>query len=188
MDVDVDLAVPASHLDWSRIQRFSPGEWPPGVLDHMDSRVILVLSRIRNSLPPGASFVPSPVAGAHVRHRARRPGPSDGDRHSTDDGLRLADATDFFVPWEWAARAWSAILADPAVGGAGIYPDMIYGGEPRGRCMFHIDLRPSRVAWVGWREPVAPSVSLSYCMWDAEPKRFLALLRDRTPDGFDQPA
>lgn len=172
-------STPALSLDWAQIQRFSPTEWPAGVLEHMDARVIQALVRIRNTLPRDASFIPSPVPEAHVRHRARSPGTLNGDRHSTDLGRRLVDATDFFVDWRWAWAAWEAILADPEVGGAGIYTDMIFGGTPRGRCMFHIDCRPNRVMWVGWRDAPVAGVPLKYTFWHSEPRHFMQLLVNR---------
>lgn len=126
----------ASELDWSNIKRFKPGEWPAGVLEHMDARIITVLSEIRDTLPAGHGMQPSGLAEAHVRH--------DGtSRHSTQGGARLSDATDFFMQWSTVWDAWRAVQAHPAVGGLGVYLDSITG-----RPFMHIDLRPDRMLWV----------------------------------------
>lgn len=156
----------ASDGDWSGIRRFVPGEFPAGVLDLMDFEVIRVLSEIRDRLPASHALVPSPVAGAHVR-------PSGNSRHSNTGG-RLSDATDFFVRWEHAWDAWAAILRHPEVGGAGIYPNMTWGGVAGDRAMFHIDLRPNRIMWVGYRD--ATQQGTRYAFLHSDPRTFHRVL------------
>jgi len=160
----------AADLNWDQIPHFSPGEWPPGVLDRMHPSVILALSDIRNALPDRAFISPSPVPGAHVRDRGTR-------RHGTDHGRRLSNATDFFIDWSWAWHCWQAIQAHPAIGGAGIYPDMLWGGEQGRRCMFHIDTEDERLVWLGYR--LTPSDKTRYVYMAHEPIKFHRLLAER---------
>jgi len=134
----------ASEIDFNTIRYFSRNEWPEGTLESMDASIIYTISEIRASLPRSHAFTPSPVARAHVRD-------SGTSRHSTNNGTRLSDATDFFVKWEHAWDTWNAILAHPKVGGAGIYTDMMLKGKEGDYCMFHIDNRPERLVWVSWR-------------------------------------
>ena len=133
----------ASELNWQEIPNFSPGEWPAGVLEQMDARVIQVLAAVRQRLPRTHRMDPSPVPGAHVRATGT-------SRHSTQGG-RLSDATDFFMDWQHAWDALIALQAEPRIGGLGIYTDMMWSGREGDRCMFHIDTRPERVEWVAWR-------------------------------------
>lgn len=39
----------ASLLDWNTIQRFSPGEFPKGVLELMDSEVVKALQEVQGN-------------------------------------------------------------------------------------------------------------------------------------------
>jgi hypothetical protein len=135
----------ASELDWGKLPDFAPGEWPDGVLDQMQARVVQALQDIRT-----APLVPSPVAGAHVREHGT-------SEHSTDGGRRLANATDFFVAWRDLPHVAAEALAHPDVNGIGVYNAMRYNGEPGERAMMHIDCRPAyrRAYWLGeGREPV----------------------------------
>ena len=165
-----DKAQTAADLNWNQIPRFSPNEFPPGVLTRMDPSVILTLSDIRTALPDNAFITPSPVPGAHVRDRGTI-------RHGTDHGRRLSNATDFFMDWGHAWAAWQVILANPNVGGAGIYPDMLWGGQQGARCMFHIDTMPQRMVWVGYR--LTPSDSTRYVYLHHEPLKFHKIIAER---------
>ena len=139
----------ATELDWSLKvrERLSRDEWPGDVLDHMTETVILALSDLRKT--SGVAMIPSPVEGAHVRHRDC---PS---RHCTRNGSRLSDATDFFVQWQHAPRVLMCAMHQGSIGGLGIYDRMMLRGVPGDFCMFHIDTRTSPARWVGHgREPV----------------------------------
>ncbi len=139
----------ASQLDWSKIDKFSPGEWPDGVLEYMDDRIIYALRDIR--VKSGCTMWPSPVYGAHVRH-------DKGNRHNTLQRTRLADATDFFTTWKDAEAVLETILLFPnVIKGFGVYDSMKFKTDIVGEyCMFHIDTRPvGPVCWWGQgREPV----------------------------------
>lgn len=126
--------------------RFSPSEFPPGVLDQMDSRVILALFDLRNSLPNDCAIFPSPLVGAHVRQTGT-------SRHSTNNGLRLSDATDFFVHRRFARQVWFEILKSPDINGIGCYQHSFFRNDERAFTMFHIDTRPvaEKAMWVGAR-------------------------------------
>lgn len=161
--------VAAAELDWqaSVTENLQPNEWPDDVLEHMTAGVILELSDLREQV--GAPVWPSPVLGAHVRHRTRRAG--DGDRHATDNGSRLSDATDFFLRWADAPAYLRHAMRSERIGGIGIYDSMMLDGEPGDHCMMHIDTRPERVMWVGnGREPV------EYVLEHSQPKRFYQLI------------
>lgn len=110
---------------------FSPTEWPEGVLDQMDSAVLV------NGLFPlrklsGFPMTPSSLAEAHVR--------IDGgeSQHSTKHGARLSTATDIHVKdvstYPILIGAALALMASGHIGGFGVYFDT---NTP----MFHIDTR-----------------------------------------------
>ena len=167
----------ASELDWGRevSPHLKPDEWPENVLDHLEARTVLTLSELREDVKRPA--FPSPVYGAHVRHRVRSPGASNGDRHATDDDRRLSDATDFFVHWRDAQAYFRAVQRHPKIGGNGVYNRMMLRGTPGDFCMFHVDSRPERVNWVGdGREPVI------YVMETAEPRTYFSLLAEMMGD------
>ena len=142
-------SVSALSLDWATdvTPRIRQSEFPAGVLEHMDARIIQALSHLRTVV--GKPLYPSPVFGAHIRHSISN------SRHSTRNGNRLADATDFFVAWEDAWAYLEAAEAHPDINGIGIYTDMLFGPGAEGTwAMIHIDCRPadSKLDWVGWRE------------------------------------
>lgn len=129
----------AIDIDWSKVKRFSPSEWPEGVLEHMDGSVITALSMLRDSLPAGHSMRPSPLARAHVRA-------SGSSRHSIEGG-RLADATDVFMDWDTIMDAWLVALRLGEIGGVGLYFDTHLNHKPTP--MLHIDTRPGvKLTWV----------------------------------------
>jgi len=155
----------ASELDWSSKvhPNLSRDEWPGDVLEHMTETVILAQSDLRKS--SGVPMIPSPVEGAHVRHREC------SSRHCTRNGKRLSDATDFFVRWEHAPRVLLYATHQGSIGGLGIYDRMMLRGTPGDFCMFHIDTRNDRVCWVGHgREPV------EYVYSHEDPARYHALI------------
>lgn len=160
----------ASEMNWKEISpHLGRHEYPGDVLEHMNPRIIRIQSRLRDTV--GRPLYPSPVAGAHVRHRARSPGAFDGDRHATDNGNRLSDATDFFCAWEDAEAYMVAAAKDDEIGGIGIYDAMKFRGPAGTYCMMHIDGRPGRVLWVGHgRDPV------EYVMQHNDRERYTRLL------------
>lgn len=162
---------PATALDWSRIHRLTPGEWPAGVLERMDGRVIEALSDIRKALPDPYAIIPSPVGGAHVRTSG-----SVLSRHYVGDG-RLADATDFFMQWDHVWLALQVAQQHPDIGGIGIYTDAMLRGQEGDYAMVHIDLRPQRLQWVAWRQDRDHPTEYVYLLTD--PLRYHRILAER---------
>lgn len=136
----------ARDMEWGEIPRFSPEEWPEGVLEHMSPRIIHTLSAIRHALPASHVITPSPIARAHVRHE------EGGSRHCTNGRDRLSDATDVFMEWPHVWAAWIAAQRVMRVGGLGLYTDMVWAGQQGRKAMLHIDTRPERLVWVAWRK------------------------------------
>lgn len=151
----------ASDLNWAEVPNFGAREWPSGVLDQMSAGVIRALANARQTLPGSHRIDPSPVAGAHVR-------PTGSSRHSTRGGARLSDATDFYTDWDYAAAVLAALRRVPEIGGIGIYTDMMWSGQEGDRAMFHIDTRPDRLEWVGWRESRRDPIQYVYLHRDPE--------------------
>ena len=149
---------------------FSRDEFPGDVLRHMDPAVIAALVEIRQTA--GVAIYPSPVYGAHVRHD------SSGSRHSTHGGTRKSDATDCFVAWSDWWTLWPVIQRASAVGGIGLYTEMHFRGDDMGQwAMFHIDCRPKRIVWLGYRDDAGDS--LSYIYEAREPRRYYSELAER---------
>lgn len=117
------------------IPQLQPHEWPDGVIDQMSPRILMTAVRLRQD--SGVTMIPSPIPEAHVRQ-------SGGSRHSTKGGLRLSDATDFFIPSRPDAiiRLLQAAQRIPEIGGLGIYWDT------KPSVMIHIDGRPERIEWL----------------------------------------
>lgn len=159
-----------AELDWSAIPRFSPGEWPEGVLAHMEGRLIRVLADVRGRLPATHAMTPSPLVRAHVREHG-------SSRHSTNGGKRLSDATDVFLQWHTIWDAWREALREPRIGGLGIYVDTFMGDPNATRPMLHIDLRPERVMWVCWR--VHETADPTYTYHHLDPNTFHRILAER---------
>lgn len=133
-------------------QRFSPNEWPTDengecVLSRMNASVIEALFDLRQSVPDDCFITPSPLVGAHIRTA------STGSRHSLRGGVRLSDATDFYVPRRYAHLVWLKALSNPNIGGVGIYQHSFLNGNLNDYTLFHIDTRPQEEAtcWVGAR-------------------------------------
>lgn len=122
----------------------SADEFPPGVIEQMDPRILAALSDLRNEV--GLPLYPSPVYGAHIRERGT-------SRHSVEGG-RLSDATDFFCRWDAAWKYLDAARRHPDIGGIGIYTHTIYRAAlPGDWAMMHIDLRPDTLEWVCHQRP-----------------------------------
>lgn len=147
--------------------RLQKGEWPDGALARMNIRIIELMSELRER--SGVAMFPSPVLGAHVRD-------SGSSRHATEG--RLSDATDFFCSWEGASRVLQEARRIYGIGGIGIYTDMIFRGQPEGVwCMFHIDARPERLEWVGWRE--SGKHTTQYVYFNSDPAGYHKVLAER---------
>jgi len=161
----------AADKDWKGLitPRLSKDEWPEGTLERMNFRIIQLLSELR--VLSGVPFFPSPVAGAHVRE-------SGNSRHSTKEGLRLSDATDFFCAWEGAEIVLRKAKRIYGIGGIGIYTDAIFRDSSEGTwCLFHIDARPERLEWVGWRESVKHKTQYVYS--HTNPREYHRILAER---------
>lgn len=165
------MTITAESMNWKRIERFTPGEWPPETLEFMDPSVIDALAEIRDQLPADHTMTPSPIPRAHVRHE------DSGSRHATNFRARLADATDIFMEWRHVWPAWSAALATPRVGGLGIYTDMVWAGQASRKAMLHIDTRPDRVVWVAWRENA--KAPMKYVYLHSDPIGFHRTISER---------
>ena len=152
-------------------QRFNPEEWPLGVLDQMDARVISALFEVRNNLPVNCPLFPSPVYGAHVRKDQ-----SSMSRHNIIDvvnnGTRLSDATDFFCKREFASMVWFEVLKHPAINGVGIYQNSLFKGSTDDYTMIHIDTRSrhDKAMWVALRD--SPSDQFIYYSINNNRERF----------------
>lgn len=159
----------ANNLDWNG-QRFSPEEFPEGVLSQMDSRVIAALFDIRNALPASCPLWPSPLYGAHVRND------DTGSMHSLNHGRNLSRATDFFCNRSQANLVWLTTLMQPRVHGVGIYRNSLFKGSVNDFCMIHLDVRPhsSRAIWVADREN--PSEPFTYYSLNKNPREFTEVL------------
>jgi len=156
------MTTAAIDLDWTTINRFSPGEWPPGVLEKMNGNVILALADIRDSLPRDHRMTPSPVPGT--------------SRHSLEGG-RLSDATDIYMDaWPHAYAAWEKALHHPAIGGLGFYLDKWIGNPNNNRPMLHFDCRDEKIYWVCYRAPNGNDV---YVYHHRDPERFHQLMSRR---------
>ena len=182
--------MPATDLDWGLQvnSNLSQREWPTDgegqrVLELTAANLILAVSDLRTEV--GRPIMPSPVAGAHVRQRTRRPGRHNGDRHSVDEIFPLSDAGDFFCRWEDAWLFLSAAEKHKDIHGIGIYTDMIFRGTAEGTyAMLHFDCRtlPEEVGfkeleWVGWRESVNNRMKYVYKQYD--PVEYHRILGER---------
>jgi hypothetical protein len=114
--------------------KFSPGDWPEGVLDCMDAAIIV------NGVFPlrdksGVPMWPSSLFEAHIRTEGN-------SRHSTQGGTRYSDATDMHVK-TYAQMILLMGVAESIeyIGGIGIYFDT---ETP----LIHIDGRPQRLVWI----------------------------------------
>jgi hypothetical protein len=160
---------PASAIDWSLIHRLSPDEWPDGVLERMDGRVIQALGLIRSQIPDSHEIIPSPVPGAHVRDTGT-------SRHSTA-GNRLSDATDVFMAWPHVWAALQIARRTAWIGGIGLYTDMMLRGREGDYAMLHIDLRPQRLEWVAWRK--SRNHPTQYVYLHADPLKYHRIIGNR---------
>lgn len=111
----------------------SASEWPDGVLENMEAGVLTecIFPMRKDS---GVPMWPSSLYGAHIRETGT-------SQHSIEGG-KLARATDMHVKtYSNLLKAFNAALANPAIGGIGLYFDT---NTP----MIHVDTRPNRIMWV----------------------------------------
>lgn len=156
----------AANLDWDQIDNFSKSEWPAGVLDHMQGRIILAVADVRNSLPADHRMTPSPVSGGHIRSAGN-------SRHSLTGG-RLSDATDIFMDsWAHAYAAWEKALHHPEIGGLGFYLHKWMGNPNNIKPMLHFDGRDEKMFWVCYRADHGGDV---YVYHHRDPERFHHLM------------
>lgn len=118
--------------------KFKPSEFPKGVLEHLDAKVLTdILFPLRDLC--GVPLKPSQLADAHVRHEVGK------SQHCTNKGTRLSTATDVHVSnHESMLKVLSYAEGLNTVGGIGIYFDT---NTP----MLHLDLvevRGSRLVWL----------------------------------------
>lgn len=162
------VQVPATYLDWQTIPNFTPSEFPEGVLERLDGRVVEALQDIRTTSE--VLLYPSPLYGAHVRDD------SSGSRHNTRGG-RLSDATDFFVLKSQAHKVYQAVMNHPAINGAGFYQGSIFRGNPDLWCLCHIDIRPRNEA-VFWTARRKETEGYSYTYLHNSPRDYFKILEE----------
>jgi hypothetical protein len=128
----------ASELDFTSLAHFAPSEFPEGVLEHVDARLIQRLDEFRDRL--GQPIYPSPLAAGWYRTTG-----STGSRHYAVG--RISDAGDIF-PRGNAVNAVLVALRQRCWGGIGIYFDT-HGPDGTPWPMLHLDLRPGQqVLWM----------------------------------------
>jgi hypothetical protein len=125
----------ANDIPTNQWQHFKKTEFPSGVLDHMDARLLTeCLFPLRQV--SGVSMMPSSLYGAHVRHTDGR------SLHCTHNKTRLSQATDFHVAThDKMMRVVNQAQTLDSIGGIGIYFDTH-------RPMIHIDMRSERLMWL----------------------------------------
>lgn len=137
----------AIDLDWRNISFFNISEWPEveneSVLNWMDAKLILEAIVPWRKLS-GVGLIPSPVAGAHVRHN-----PSNS-QHSTKNKTRLSTGSDFFVRLHNFQAAFATATHIPVIGGIGVNFGRKYQGVELPQ--IHVDIRPMRLYWVATKE------------------------------------
>lgn len=120
-------------IQW--IPELQPHEFPDGVLENMDDKVINALIKVRTA--SGVPVTPSPIPEAHIRIQGT-------SRHSIQNYTRKSDATDFFVKSNFSSvqKTILAIQSVPEIKGWGVYFDT------KPSVMFHIDTRKDPLRWV----------------------------------------
>lgn len=155
----------ASELDFSKFAHLTKYDWPRGVLENMDAKVIILMDELQ-SFNSKFSMVPSPECDSHVRNSNTR------NRHDICNGNRLSDATDFFMDWDVLRKFYDAAIKHPNLGGLGLYFDSELYGE--NLPMVHIDCRSDRVMWIRHRPD--PNKDSIYVYQHKNPKDFSLLL------------
>ena len=131
------IDLPASDLDWSKIENFSESEFSHTDLTLISKALILELQVFQELL--GHSVFPSPNKNGWARESGSRT-----SRHYAIG--RLCDAGDVFPECHIAEAFLAAVRCN--FGGIGIYLDTKYQDEPKP--MLHLDKRPmsSQVMWL----------------------------------------
>lgn len=125
-------------IDWAKIQHFTSDEWPDGVLDRVEPRLVVSLDRFRKLY--GAPVYPSTDPEAWVRTSG-----SPTSRHFAIG--RKSDAGDCFLGGD-IREAFQVAAGMRIFGGIGLYFDTFWQKKPQP--MIHLDLRKSEVQvwWV----------------------------------------
>ena len=160
----------ALSIDWDKIHNFSQSEFPDGVLEYMAPVVISSLSEVRSNLPSDYAMFPSPLARAHVRHEVSK------SQHSTHQGTRLANATDFFILKKHLPRVYMEVTKHPKINGCGFYKGSTYRGNGDDWVMVHIDCRPAheKLFWVADKA----SGRYKYTYITSNPKKYFEILME----------
>lgn len=128
----------ANNIPANQWRYFKKTEFPSGVLEHMDARLLTeCLFPLRDK--SGVPMSPSSLYEAHVRHDMGR------SLHCTHHKARLSQATDFHVAThDKMMRVVNYAETMESIGGIGIYFDT-------NRPMIHIDMRPERLMWLRYK-------------------------------------
>lgn len=120
-------------VNW--IPELQPTEWPSGATEYMDPKILRAAVDLRKL--SGVAMTPSPIYEGHVRQEGN-------SRHSTKNGERLSDATDFFIKSDVSSvyRMFQSVLSIPSIKGFGLYFDT------KPSVMVHIDCRPDPLEWL----------------------------------------
>lgn len=147
-----------SKINWGLTKNFKAKEWPGRVTRKMDANLFHELFKLRSNVPSWCGMTPSPIIEAHVRQEGT-------SRHSTENGMRLSDATDLFVSWKalWPIFKMAQQLS---FGGIGLYLDTQLGGKEMP--MIHLDMRDNRLVWVRYNGV--------YYYYDNDPIEFFRVL------------
>ncbi len=163
----------AENIDFEKLRFFNKSEFPTGVLEWMDVKIISQTHSLREEMPIDCYFYPSPLFGGHVRHTIRNSVSS--DFHSTaminNKQTRLSTATDMFVhPKYWFEVWWRAVAR---FNGVGIYLGhfMILNKEKVYYPMFHFDTRNenNKTYWIR-------DLSGKYVYLHNNPAEFISLM------------
>lgn len=124
------IADHAALLNWDDLDWFSPDEFPPGVLEHVEADLVLALEGYRDFL--GYPVIPS----TNPKGWFRKDGDS-GSRHYAFN--RLSDGGDVFPQCD-IRHAFLVAMSCVWWGGIGIYLDTD-GPSGKPEPMLHLDLR-----------------------------------------------
>lgn len=146
--------------------RVAPKEFPDGVLEFLDRRVledIIFPLRTISEIP----MTPSGLPRAHVRHDA-----VERNMHSTVGETRLSFATDFQVTtFDRLMWVWYHARQMRAIGGLGIYFNLR-------RPTFHVDLYAERNAKLTWLV-TSKEDGAEYVYLERDPVRFFKVLGEQ---------
>lgn len=127
----------SDRIEWP--SELKPHEYPTGVLEHMDNRIIDATIDVR--LISDYPLLPSTVPEAHVRFT----GSANSEHYAVG---RLSGGSDLFcLNNKHAWRIWESAKQVTQINGLGIYFDKKWAGQKR--TMFHFDVRyGKRIIWL----------------------------------------